>query len=89
MAQSKLTLTIDGKVIEKAKQYAKRQGRSLSNLIEDYLKLLTKEHFGEKAGFKSSPIVSQLRGILKIEAPENFDEKKILEEELMKKYKLK
>ena len=35
---TKLTLTIDKSVIKKAKEYAKSQGRSLSNLIEDYLK---------------------------------------------------
>ena len=34
---TKLTLTIDKSVIKQAKKYAKSQGRSLSNLIEEYL----------------------------------------------------
>ena len=40
---TKLTLTIEQTVIEKAKKYAKDKERSLSNLIENYLKALTKE----------------------------------------------
>ena len=34
---TKLTLTIEKAVIEKAKEYAKNSGRSLSDLIESYL----------------------------------------------------
>ena len=37
---TKLTLTIDQSVIEKAKKYAKEKERSLSDLIENYLKLI-------------------------------------------------
>ena len=35
---TKLTLTIEQTVIEKAKKYAKGKERSLSSLIENYLK---------------------------------------------------
>ena len=38
---TKLTLTIEQSVIEKAKKYAKNKERSLSDLIENYLKSLT------------------------------------------------
>jgi hypothetical protein len=38
---SKLTLKLDKTVIEKAKKFASSQKRSLSGLIESYLKLLT------------------------------------------------
>ena len=33
-----LTITVNKTIIEDAKRYAKSQGRSLSNLIEEYLK---------------------------------------------------
>jgi len=36
----KLTLSIEKSVIEKAKLYAKKSGRSLSDLIESYLEKL-------------------------------------------------
>lgn len=41
--KTKLTLTIEKAVIEQAKQYAKDTGQSLSELIQSYLKKLSKE----------------------------------------------
>ena len=35
---TKLTLTIEEKVISSAKKYAQKKGKSLSNLVENYLK---------------------------------------------------
>ena len=40
---TKLTLTIEGTIIKKAKLYASKEDRSLSDLIENYLKALTIE----------------------------------------------
>lgn len=36
-----LTLTIEQQIIEKAKRYAKSKGQSLSDIIENYLRLIT------------------------------------------------
>ena len=38
---TKLTLTIVKSVIEKAKKYAREKERSLSDIIENYLKAIT------------------------------------------------
>jgi predicted CopG family antitoxin len=38
---TKLTLTIERDIIESAKKYAKSKNRSLSDIIENYLKHLT------------------------------------------------
>lgn len=82
---TKLTLAIDKEVIEMAKAYAKSQQRSLSNLIEEYLKSITgkEKDVGE---IELTPIVKSLMGSIKVPDPETFDEKQILEDELMKKY---
>lgn len=40
---TKLTLTIEDSIINRAKQYAKKSGRSLSDIIEAYLDNLTKK----------------------------------------------
>jgi len=80
---TKLTLTIEKEVIEEAKDYAKEKGQSLSDLVENYLKLLTKETRKIKSE-NLSPRVSRLRGILKVD--KDFDYKKVLEEEIAKKY---
>jgi hypothetical protein len=80
---TKLTLTIEKDVIDEAKGYAKEKGQSLSDLVENYFKLLTKNKRKIKAN-QLSPRVKRLRGILKVD--KDFDYKKTLTEELSKKY---
>lgn len=80
---TKLTLTIEKEVIEIAKEYAKEKGQSLSEIVENYFKLVTVDR--KKVEKKSlSPKVKKLRGILKTD--QELDYKKILTEELSKKY---
>jgi hypothetical protein len=79
---TKLTLTIEQALIDKAKQYAKGKGRSLSDLVENYLKVIIKED--NVMVIDSTPIASSLRGSFK--APENFDYKKELAKGLSQKY---
>ena len=80
---TKLTLTIEQDIIERAKNYAKGKNRSLSDIIENYLKTLTKEE-GKKKGNKLSPIVESLKGSFKM--PKNMDYKKEKEKRLEEKY---
>lgn len=79
---TKLTLTIDQSVIERAKKYARKKERSLSDLIENYLKALTTEEFSKQG--ELSPKVKSLKGSFNI--PEDFDYKKELSERLTEKY---
>jgi hypothetical protein len=79
---TKLTLTIEQKVIEKAKKYAKGKERSLSNLIENYLKALTNE--SDSNEIELTPIVKSLKG--SFTAPKNFDYKQELTKRLSEKY---
>ena len=81
---TKLTLTVDKRIIEKAKKYAKSNGRSLSNIIEEYLKSLVEVKENKKE-FKVSPLVESLWGSIK-PIEETQDYKDILAEELSKKY---
>jgi len=80
---TKLTLTIDKKIIKLAKDYAKEKNRSLSDIIENYLKILTKEEH-KKKNDKINPIVKSLKGSFKM--PKNLDYKKELKNRLEKKY---
>jgi len=80
---TKLTLTLEKEVIEIAKKFAKEKGHSLSELVENYLKLLTKDSKKEK-GIVLSPKVKSLKGILRVNG--DFDYKKILAEEILKKH---
>jgi hypothetical protein len=80
---SKLTLTLQKEIIETAKEYAKEKGLSLSEMVESYFKLVT---VNRKVNTQKqlSPKVRKLRGIIKTE--DELDYKKILTEELSKKY---
>lgn len=79
---AKLTLTIDQSLIDKAKVYAKAKGRSLSFIIENYLKVIVKEESIKV--LDSTPITTSLRGSFK--APKDFDYKKELSKKLSEKY---
>jgi len=79
---TKLTLTIEQAIIEKAKAYAKEKGRSLSDIIENYLKAITKEQTDSE--IKITPIVKSLKGAFK--APLSFDYEKELTKALKDKY---
>ena len=78
---TKLTLTLERDVIERAKRYAKGKNRSLSDIIESYLKLLTNK---EPNNSELSSAIESLKGSFKM--PKNFDYKKELEKRLEEKY---
>jgi hypothetical protein len=59
---SKLTLSVDDRVISRAKQYAKRCGVSVSKMVEAYLATVA-EPPSRATG--DAPILRSVRGILK------------------------
>lgn len=79
---TKLTLTIEQSVIEKAKKYASKKGRSLSDIIENFLKVITKEEAVDDVELTST--VKSLKGAFK--APKSFDYKTELSKSLSEKY---
>jgi len=80
---TKLTLSIEKQVIQEAKAYAKKEGRSLSNIIEEYLKSISKNRAPqEDNGFH--PLVDELCGSVKITENKSYDE--ILGEAIIEKY---
>ncbi|HJS01527.1 MAG TPA: DUF6364 family protein [Flavobacterium sp.] len=78
---TKLTLSLEKEVIEKAKIYAKETGTSLSELVESYFKNLTKKSKTDK---DVHPKVRKLIG--RITLPENFNENKAKEEYYKEKH---
>ena len=79
---TKLTLTIEESIIEKAKKYANAKGKSLSSIIENYLRAITKEETA--IDVELTPIVKSLKGSFR--APKNFNYKKELSKRLIEKY---
>lgn len=76
---TKLTLTLEKEVIEKAKEFAAQQGQSLSSLVENYFKHLTFEpkQINEEELKPLPESFLRFEGILKKEGQE-FDYKEEL-----------
>ena len=79
---TKLILTIEEEVISSAKKYPQKKGKSLSNLVENYLKSISSKEPDLNA---ISPKVIKLMGVIKL--PEDFNYKSELGDSLSKKYK--
>lgn len=83
---TKLTIKIDKRVIDKAKGYAYSHNRSLSRMIESYLKsLINQEDSENNEEIEISAFVKSLSTGKKI--PADLDYKKEYSDYLMNKYK--
>ncbi|MGI5066806.1 DUF6364 family protein [Treponema putidum] len=61
---AKLTLTIDRSVIEQAKEYAQKKNRSVSRIVEDYLKNIATNPEMSTSFYKmKSPITDSISGM--------------------------
>jgi hypothetical protein len=58
MPKKKLTLSVDERVIKRAKRFSAKHETTVSRLVTDFLASLEEEH-GE-----ATPVVTRLRGIL-------------------------
>ncbi len=78
---TKLTLTVEQDIIEKAKIYAKSKGQSLSGIIENYLKAIIVERVESES---IAPISKSLKGSFKELSKEDY--KSQLSDRLAEKY---
>jgi hypothetical protein len=79
---NKLTLTINDAVIDSAKKYARQKGKSLSAIVENYLKAVA---VTENPETTLSPRVAKLLGAVQV--PDDFDYKEELSKALANKYR--
>jgi hypothetical protein len=77
---TKLTLSLDSKIIEKAKRYSQKKGTSLSKVVEEYLRRITLQKPD-----KNRPSIMELKGIAG-PVPDDFDYKEAIYEHLKKKH---
>lgn len=75
---TKLTLRIEEELIERAKSYARQSGKSVSQLVSDYLVLLPQPEGYRKQPM--TPIVRSLRGVLAGSGLDEEDYRRYLEE---------
>lgn len=78
---TKLTLRLDEELIKKIKAYSKKEGKSVSQLIADFVTILNySAPIKEK---KLLPITQSLKGILKGHKISEKDYKKYLEDKYL------
>jgi hypothetical protein len=75
--QTKLTLRLDDSLIKQAKVYAQEKGRSLSQIVSDYFRILNTDTIHTK---RTPPITASLRGLIKNLNIDEKDYRKYLEE---------
>ncbi len=76
--KTKLILRLDDELINRAKSYAKKSGKSVSQIVAGYFSLLDAEP--EKETFEFTPLVRSLKGSLKSAKVGKKDYSKYLEE---------
>jgi len=81
---SKLTLSIEKDIIEQAKEYAANQGRSLSNVVEEYLKSVSTQKV-VKTLKEFHPLIEELAGSVQLPDSKK-DYKELLSDALVEKY---
>ena len=78
--QTKLTLRMDAALISRAKEHARRSGKSLSRLVAEYLSLLDGDQDDTTA---LPPTVRSLKGALRDASTDREDYLRHLEEEYL------
>jgi antitoxin component of RelBE/YafQ-DinJ toxin-antitoxin module len=79
---TKLTLRLDEELIDEAKDYAKKEGKSLSRLVAEFFTAISakKSHFDKS---KLRPVTSKLYGSLKDQDISKEDYKKHIEKKYL------
>lgn len=78
---AKLTLSIDDRIVKRAKKYAKQYDVSVSSLVANYLDSLTRP---PRVQTDDPPILKEMRGLLQGSKATENDYYKYLEEKYLK-----
>jgi hypothetical protein len=67
---TKLTLSVDSRVVVRAKRYAARRKTSVSKLVEEYLDLVSRP--GSETANEDPPVLRLMRGVARGVDPEAY-----------------
>ena len=79
--KTKLTLRLDQKLVRRAKTYAKRTGKSVSQIVAEYFLLLGSR--AEDGEVRLTPTVKSLKGALRGGQVDKADYRRYLEEKYL------
>ncbi|MEO6851108.1 MAG: DUF6364 family protein [Mucilaginibacter sp.] len=77
--KARVNLTIDETVLQDTKQYAEKRGMSVSEIVEDYLKIVTKP-------IKRKTIIDMVKELSPADIDPKADLKELYYQERAKKY---
>lgn len=75
---TKLTLRMDDSLIESAKQYSMKSGKSVSRIVSDLFEIIKNEKINKK--YTLTPAVQSLKGVMNNKSVDENDYKSYLEE---------
>ncbi len=78
---TKLILHLDESLIESAKEYSARTGKSMSRIVSDFFQMLKNNNIEKEVPLP--PTVQSLKGVLKGSGTDKEDYKKYLEEKYL------
>lgn len=78
---TKLTLSVDEAIVEKAKRHAEANGTSVSAMFSQFVQSLTN---GQRAKIRPGRLTRQASGLVRM--PADADEKDVLADALIEKY---
>jgi len=77
---TKLTLRLDEKLIESAKAYARRQGKSVSQLVAEFFERLGRQDDEPRNDDELTPKVRRLLGIIRESRDDENEYKRYIED---------
>ena len=84
MAATRLALSMDDSVVERARRLAERRNTSISKLFVSFVCMMEQQK--ESDVHELPPLTKRALGLAKVDVPDDWDYKDLLADELIGKY---
>ena len=84
MAATRLALSMDDSVVERARRLAERRNTSISKLFVSFVCMMEQQKDSDV--HELPPLTKRALGLAKVDVPDDWDYKDLLADELIEKY---
>ena len=84
MAATRLALSMDESVVERARRLAERRNTSISKLFVSFVCMMEQQK--DIDSYELPPLTKRALGLAKVDVPDDWDYKDLLADELVGKY---
>ena len=84
MAATRLALSMDESVVERARRLAERRNTSISKLFVSFVCMMEQQKDSDV--YELPPLTKRALGLAKVDVPDDWDYKDLLADELIGKY---